>query len=131
MFILVEALSYTGWIRVFATWWGAWVDVGGVAGAVWLMGVISVLGCNIFGTNIGATVLLSSGSTPPLCRTLSRTSILRGWTDADVAGILQQWRASQGVVSDRILYGSVFTLAVGSNFGAYSFVYVYRRWPVA
>jgi hypothetical protein len=60
MFILVEALSYTGWIRVFATWWGAWVDVGGVAGAVWLMGVISVLGCNIFGTNIGATVLLSS-----------------------------------------------------------------------
>jgi hypothetical protein len=39
-------------------------------------------------------------------------------------GILQHWRASEGVVSDRILYGSVFTLAIGSNFGAYSFVYV-------
>jgi len=63
MFILVEALSYTGWIRVFATWWAAWVDVGGVAGAIWLMGVISVLGCNAFGTNIGATVLLSRKST--------------------------------------------------------------------
>jgi hypothetical protein len=62
MFILVEALSYTGWIRVFATWWAAWVDVGGVAGAIWLMGVISVLGCNAFGTNIGATVLLSRKS---------------------------------------------------------------------
>lgn len=60
MFILVEALQYTGWISVFAGWWGAWVNVGGVAGAVWLMGTIGVLGCNIFGTNIGATVLLSS-----------------------------------------------------------------------
>jgi len=59
MFILVEALSYTGWIRVFATWWTAWVDVGGLPGAIWLMGMISVLGCNAFGTNIGATVLLS------------------------------------------------------------------------
>lgn len=51
-------------------------------------------------------------------------------TIAELLGILQQWRASQGVVSDRILYGSVFTLAVGSNFGAYSFVYVYRHWLV-
>lgn len=59
MFILVEALSYTGWIRVFATWWTAWVNVGGLPGAIWLMGMISVLGCNAFGTNIGATVLLS------------------------------------------------------------------------
>ena len=62
MFILVEALSYTGWIRVFAGWWAAWVDVGGVGGAIWLMGMISVLGCNAFGTNIGATVLLSRES---------------------------------------------------------------------
>jgi hypothetical protein len=62
MFILVEALSYTGWIRVFATWWTAWVNVGGLPGAIWLMGMISVLGCNAFGTNIGATVLLSRTS---------------------------------------------------------------------
>ena len=47
MFILVEALQHTGWIRVFGKWWGAWADVGGVAGSVFLMGVISVIGCNV------------------------------------------------------------------------------------
>lgn len=47
MFILVEALNYTGWIRVFAVWWTAWEKVGGVAGSVWLMGVLGVLGCNV------------------------------------------------------------------------------------
>lgn len=67
MFILVEALSYTGWIRVFAGWWRAWVDVSGVAGAIWLMGMVSVLGCNVFGTNIGATVLLARASLPSPC----------------------------------------------------------------
>ena len=53
MFILVEALSYTGWIRVFGGWWAAWANVGGLAGCVWLMGVIGVLGCNV-GVRIGA-----------------------------------------------------------------------------
>lgn len=59
MFILVESLQYTGWIRVWAGWWAAWAEVGGVAGAIWLMGMLGVIGCNVFGTNIGATVLLS------------------------------------------------------------------------
>lgn len=47
MFILVEALGFVGWIRIFGGWWSAWVDVGGVAGAIWLMGTLSVLGCNV------------------------------------------------------------------------------------
>lgn len=47
MFILVEALSHVGWIRVWGGWWKAWVEVGGVAGAVWLMAVLSVIGCNV------------------------------------------------------------------------------------
>jgi hypothetical protein len=47
MFILVEALQHVGWIRVWGDWWKAWVDVGGVAGAIWLMGVLSVIGCNV------------------------------------------------------------------------------------
>ncbi|ORY32076.1 hypothetical protein BCR39DRAFT_58188 [Naematelia encephala] len=98
MFILVSSLQYTGWIRVFAIWWGAWIEVSGVAGSIWLMGTISVIGCDIFGTNIGATVLLSR--------------------------VLQQWQADNGGdVSNRTLYGAVFALAVGSNFGAYSFVF--------
>lgn len=42
-----------------------------------------------------------------------------------ISGVLQTWRASHGGnVSPRVLYGSVFALAVGSNFGAYSFVWV-------
>ncbi|WVR04956.1 hypothetical protein IAU60_001968 [Kwoniella sp. DSM 27419] len=95
-FILVEGLQHTGWIRVFGGWWAAWMEVGGVAGGVWLMGMLSVIGCNVFGTNIGATILL--------------------------ARVLQYW-ATTRAVSDRELYGAVFTLAVGSNFGAYSFVF--------
>ncbi|KAL7423611.1 hypothetical protein Q5752_001192 [Cryptotrichosporon argae] len=96
MFILVDALDYTGWIRVWAGWWVAWARVGGTAGCIWLMGTLGVLGCNVFGTNIGATVLL--------------------------ARVLEQWRAAE-TVSDRSLYGAVFALAIGTNFGAYSFVY--------
>jgi hypothetical protein len=48
MFILVEALQYTGWIRVFGGWWAAWAKVGGVGGCIWLMGTIGVLGCNVW-----------------------------------------------------------------------------------
>lgn len=47
MFILVEALQYVGWIRIFGGWWAAWVKVSGVAGAVFLMGMLSVIGCNV------------------------------------------------------------------------------------
>jgi hypothetical protein len=47
-----------------------------------------------FGTNIGATILLSR--------------------------VLQHWSTNNSV-SDRILYGSVYTLALGSNYGAFSF----------
>lgn len=47
MFILVEALSFVGWIRVFGGWWASWVDVAGLGGAVFLMAVLSVLGCNV------------------------------------------------------------------------------------
>lgn len=47
MFMLVESLQHTGWIRVWGGWWAAWADVGGVPGCVWLMGMISVIGCNV------------------------------------------------------------------------------------
>lgn len=54
MFILVEALQHVGWIRVWAGWWKAWVEVGGVAGAIWLMAMLSVIGCNV--SHISAVV---------------------------------------------------------------------------
>jgi hypothetical protein len=47
MFILVNALEYTGWVNLWAGWWAAWARVGGVAGCVWLMGMLSVIGCNV------------------------------------------------------------------------------------
>lgn len=47
MFILVDALEYTGWVSVWANWWAAWARVGGTAGCIWLMGMLSVLGCNV------------------------------------------------------------------------------------
>ncbi|BEJ16168.1 hypothetical protein CspHIS471_0507730 [Cutaneotrichosporon sp. HIS471] len=96
MFILVDALEYTGWVKVWAHWWAAWARVGGTAGCIWLMALVSVLGCNILGTNIGLTVLLSR--------------------------ILVVWR-DDAAPSNRTLYGSVLALAIGSNFGAYSFVF--------
>lgn len=101
MFVLVEALSSTGWIHVWGGWWTVYAGRTGLAGSMFLMALLSVVGCCLFGTNIGATVLLSR--------------------------VLQEWQArvAQGgaQVDKRVLYGSVFTLAVGSNFGAYSFVF--------
>ncbi|ODO11453.1 hypothetical protein I350_00233 [Cryptococcus amylolentus CBS 6273] len=95
-FILVEGLQHTGWISVFGGWWGAWEEVGGIAGSVWLMGMLSVIGCNIFGTNIGATIML--------------------------ARVIQSWSLTHSTVSERSIYAAILTLAVGSNFGAYSIV---------
>lgn len=46
-FILVEGLQHTGWIALFSKWWGDWERVGGVAGSVWLMGMLSIIGCNV------------------------------------------------------------------------------------
>jgi Na+/H+ antiporter NhaD/arsenite permease-like protein len=57
-FILVESLAYQGWISIFARWL---VIAGGrhMDRTLWVVGVIGVVLCNISGTNIGATILLS------------------------------------------------------------------------
>ncbi|TXT09162.1 hypothetical protein VHUM_02636 [Vanrija humicola] len=47
MFILVEGLDHTGWVGVWSGWWGAWARATGAAGCIFLMGVVSVLGCNV------------------------------------------------------------------------------------
>ena len=57
-FMLIEALAYRGWIRVFARW--LQIASGGHPYPVLLLvGVLGVLLCNVSGTNIGATVLLT------------------------------------------------------------------------
>ncbi|KAF4612870.1 hypothetical protein D9613_011171 [Agrocybe pediades] len=57
-FILIEALSHQGWIEVFARWL---VIASGrqMIPSIWLIGVLGVILCNIAGTNIGATILLT------------------------------------------------------------------------
>ncbi|KAF7329859.1 Arsenical pump membrane protein [Mycena kentingensis (nom. inval.)] len=57
-FILIEALAHQGWIEVFGRWF-AIASRGEIHPAIWLMGVLGVVLCNIAGTNIGATILLT------------------------------------------------------------------------
>lgn len=47
MFMLVQGLASQGWVRVFACWWGAWVNKTGVVGAVGGMVIGSGLLCNV------------------------------------------------------------------------------------
>jgi len=57
-FILIEALTRHGWIEVF----GRWLIIassGKMFPAIWLVGIMGVILCNIAGTNIGATIFLT------------------------------------------------------------------------
>lgn len=47
MFILVQGLVTKGWVQIFANGWEGWVNVGGTTGAVFGMGLVSVLLCNV------------------------------------------------------------------------------------
>ncbi|GJJ08743.1 hypothetical protein Clacol_002962 [Clathrus columnatus] len=57
-FILIEALAHQGWIQVFAGWLVR-ASHREIHPTIWLIGVMGVILCNIAGTNIGATILLT------------------------------------------------------------------------
>ncbi|KAL0959091.1 hypothetical protein HGRIS_014389 [Hohenbuehelia grisea] len=57
-FILIEALSHQGWIELFATWLVRATNRQ-MHPTIWLVGVLGVILCNLSGTNIGATILLT------------------------------------------------------------------------
>lgn len=57
-FILIEALTHQGWIDVFATWLVRATHLR-MYPTIWVIGVIGVILCNLSGTNIGATILLT------------------------------------------------------------------------
>jgi Na+/H+ antiporter NhaD/arsenite permease-like protein len=57
-FILIEALEHQGWIQVFSRWLVI-ASKGQLIPIVWLVGIFGVILCNISGTNIGATILLT------------------------------------------------------------------------
>lgn len=57
-FILIEALAYRGWIDTFAHWLVRATNRQ-IYPTIWIVGVFGVILCNISGTNIGATILLT------------------------------------------------------------------------
>ncbi|KAF8271028.1 hypothetical protein EI94DRAFT_1770556 [Lactarius quietus] len=97
MFILVQGLASRGWVHTFADWWGAWVNMTGVVGAAAGMTIGSGLLCNVCGTNIGTTILL--------------------------ARVVQEWQTSMEAVSTDVRYASVYGLAIGSNYGAFTLTF--------
>lgn len=58
-FILIEALAHQGWIQIFARWLIIASNNNSMYPTIWLVGVLGVILCNISGTNIGATILLT------------------------------------------------------------------------
>jgi len=96
-FILVEALAYTGWISVFSSWLAIVVGFS-LPATVFVIGVLSVILCNVSGTNIGATILL--------------VKVLQHPNFADQVGI-----------PPKLATGGMLALAVGSNIGAVSFTF--------
>nr|GAT43342.1 predicted protein [Mycena chlorophos] len=60
-FILIEALSHQGWIDVFASWLrhATRSDPSSPYLCIWIIGLLGIVLCNLSGTNIGATILLT------------------------------------------------------------------------
>lgn len=88
-FILIEALASRGWIALFSTWLSL-ATQNRTYPLIWLTGTLCIVLCNISGTNIGATILL--------------TKIIR---------------ATPGLSEEGRMAGAV-SLAVASNIGAVS-----------
>ncbi|KAF8154813.1 hypothetical protein B0H34DRAFT_718013 [Crassisporium funariophilum] len=57
-FILIEGLAHQGWIEIFARWLVT-ATQRRIFPTVWVVGVLGVILCNLSGTNIGATILLT------------------------------------------------------------------------
>jgi Na+/H+ antiporter NhaD/arsenite permease-like protein len=57
-FILIEGLAHQGWIDIFATWLVR-ASHRKTHPTIWIIGIIGVILCNVAGTNIGATILLT------------------------------------------------------------------------
>ncbi|KAF7856087.1 hypothetical protein EAF04_010041 [Stromatinia cepivora] len=98
MFVLVQALVTKGWVPVFAYGWDHWVEKTGTVGAIGGMGFLSCILCNFAGTNIGTTILL--------CR------VVQAWQDIHHNNGLP--------ISDRAFWGTVYSMAIGVNYGAFS-----------
>ncbi|KAJ9613384.1 hypothetical protein H2200_003326 [Cladophialophora chaetospira] len=101
MFVLVQGLVTKGWVPVFAYGWDHWVNETGTVGAIGGMGFLSVVLCNFAGTNIGSAILLSR--------------VIQAWQEIH--------RQNSIPISDRTFWATVYSLALGVNFGAFSAVF--------
>ncbi|KAF2443695.1 hypothetical protein P171DRAFT_362539 [Karstenula rhodostoma CBS 690.94] len=99
MFVLVQALVSHGWVSVFAFGWDHWVSKTGTVGAVGGMGFLSVVLCNFAGTNIGTSILLSR--------------VIQAWQSIHA-------RPGAPPLSDRTFWATVYSMALGLNYGAFS-----------
>ncbi|CAA7262485.1 unnamed protein product [Cyclocybe aegerita] len=99
-FILIEGLAHQGWIEIFARWL---VVASGrrMYPTIWLVGILGVVLCNISGTNIGATILLTK---------VVRAASLSALPDTDIN--LEAFNRSAAI-----------SLAVASNIGTVSFTF--------
>ncbi|KAK4936946.1 hypothetical protein LTR10_022324 [Elasticomyces elasticus] len=101
MFVLVQGLVTKGWVPVFAYGWDHWVNRTGTVGAIGGMGLLSVALCNFAGTNISSAILLSR--------------VVQSW---------QQIHRQNGIpITDRNFWATVYAMALGVNFGAFSAVF--------
>ncbi|KAJ5246460.1 hypothetical protein N7468_001443 [Penicillium chermesinum] len=96
--VTVVALVTKGWVPVFAYGWDHWVNKTGTVGAIGGMAFLSVILCNFAGTNIGTTILLSR--------------VIQAW--------MQIHRENGIPISDRTFWATVYSMAIGVNFGAFS-----------
>ncbi|EMR66735.1 putative arsenite efflux transporter - putative protein [Eutypa lata UCREL1] len=92
------ALVTKGWVQVFAYGWDHWVTKTGIVGSIGGMGFLSVVLCNFAGTNIGTTILLSR--------------VIQAWAEIR--------NSSDVAISDRMFWGTVYSMALGVNYGAFS-----------
>ncbi|KAJ7489585.1 hypothetical protein FB451DRAFT_693734 [Mycena latifolia] len=60
-FILIEGLAHQGWIDVFASWLrhATHRNPSSPYATIWIIGILGIILCNLSGTNIGATILLT------------------------------------------------------------------------
>ncbi|OLL26086.1 Arsenical pump membrane protein, partial [Neolecta irregularis DAH-3] len=93
-FVLVQALSHTGWISIFALWLSHLVGQSPMA-SIWVIGIFTNILCNFCGTNIGTTVLMIQVIKHPIF-------------------------ISKSGGSDAVVKGAGLAIAVASNIGAVS-----------
>jgi Na+/H+ antiporter NhaD/arsenite permease-like protein len=122
MFVLVQGLASQGWVQTFAHWWGAWANMTGVIGAAAGMTIGSGLLCNVRNVvqllvppipKVAYTIIIISMQ---VCGTNIGTTIL-------LARVVQEWRSSMEAASADVQYASVYGLAIGSNYGAFTLTF--------